>query len=69
MIYPDWRLSLDHVPLTINIAIFKEYIQTKKHTIIKNSKEKMNFITKLIESIKVLNMEQISSKKILEQIV
>jgi len=59
-------LSLDHTPLTVNIAIIEGYIQTKKYTIIKNSKEKRNFITKLIEIIKHLNMEQISSKEILE---
>jgi len=66
MIHPEWRLLLDHTPLTVNIAIIEGYIQTKKCTIIKNSKEERNFITKLIEIIKHLNMEQISSKEILE---
>jgi len=28
-IHPDWRLTLDHVLLTINISIFKEHIQTR----------------------------------------
>ena len=48
---------------------FEEHIQTKKHTIIKNSKEKKNFLAELIESIKELNMEYISSKENLEWIV
>ena len=69
IIHPEWRLSSDHTPLTVNIAIIEEYIQTKKCTIIKNSKEERNFITELIKIIKFLDMEQISSKKILKQIV
>jgi len=68
LIYSDWRLLSDYVPFTIDISIFKKYISTKKHIIVKNSKEK-NFINKLIETIKSLNMEQISSKEILKQIV
>ena len=66
MIYPEWRLSSDHMPLMVNIAIIKEYIQTKKCIIVKNSKEEKNFINKLIEIIKCLDIEQISNKEILE---
>jgi len=54
------------MPLMVNIVIIKEYIQTKKCTIIKNSKEEKNFINKLIEIIKCLDIEQISNKEILE---
>ena len=68
-IYPDWRLTLDHVPLTINISIFKEHIQTRKRMLVKNSNEEKFFIKELIEAIEGLNMENIQSKKILEQIV
>ena len=25
-IYPDWRVTLDHIPLTVNIAIIEKYI-------------------------------------------
>jgi len=46
--------------------IIKEYVQTRKHTIVKNSREENKFLAELIESIKGLNMEHISSKKILE---
>jgi len=69
IIYSEWRLSSDHAPLTVNIAIIEEHIQTKKCTIVKNSEEERNFITKLIEIIKYLNMKQILSKEILEWIV
>jgi len=47
-------------------VIIEKHIQTKKHIIIKNSKEEKNFLAELIESIKGLNIEHISSKKNLE---
>jgi len=68
-ICPEWRLLLDHTLLTINIVIIEKHIQTKKHIIIKNSKEEKNFLAELIESIKGLNIEHISSKKNLEWII
>ena len=69
MIYPEQRLLSDYALLTIDIAIIEEHIQTKKYTIIKNSKEERNFIAELIEAIKGLNTEYISSKEILKQTV
>jgi len=69
MIYPEWRLLSDHALLTVDIMIIEKYIQIKKYTIVKNSREERNFITKLIEIIKCLNIKQISSKEILEQTV
>jgi len=68
-IHPEWRLSSDYTPLTVDIATNKELIHTKKYTIVKNSEEENKFITELIESIKGLNMENISSKEVLEQVV
>ena len=69
MIYPEWRLSSDHILLTVDIVIIEEYVQTKKHTIVKNSEEKKKFLAELIETIKGLNIELISSKKVLKRIV
>ena len=69
IIHPEWKLSSDYASLTIDIVIIEEQIQTKKCIIIKNSKEENNFLAKLIESIKGLDTEYISSKKILEDIV
>ena len=68
-IYLEWRLLSDYALLTINIEIIKEHIQTRKHTLVKKSKEEVNFITKLIRVITRLNMENIPSKEILEQII
>jgi len=68
-IHPDWRLTSNHVPLTINIEIFEEHIQTRKCTIVKNSEEEENFVNKLIGAIKELNMENIQSKEVLEHII
>ena len=67
-IYLDWCLISNHTPLIMNIAIFEKNIQTKKHSIIKNSKEEDNFIIELIEAIKRLNTEDIQSKEVLELI-
>ena len=65
-IYPEWKLSLDHASLTVNIAIIEEHIQTKKHTLVNNSKKEENFIAELIKAVTRLNTENISSKEILE---
>ena len=69
MICLEWRLLSDHTPLTVDIVIIEKHIQTKKYIIIKNSKEENNFLAKLIEFIKGLNTEHISSKENLKQIV
>jgi len=39
LIYPEWQLTSDYVSLTIVIPIVKEHIDTRKHTIVKNSEE------------------------------
>jgi len=55
--------------LTINIVIIEEYIQTIKHTIVKNSKEENNFLADLIKSVKKLNTVHLLSKENLKYIV
>ena len=62
-------MSSDHTPLIVNIFIFEEQFQTRKQTIIKNGKEEMRFITKIIKSVKRLNLDHIKSKEDLEQLV
>ena len=68
-IHLDLRLTSGHTPLTVNIAIFEEHVQTRKHMIVKNSKEEESFIEELIRAIKGLNTENIQSKEILEHII
>jgi len=53
----------------VNISIFEEKIQIKKHTLVKNSEEEDNFIIKLIEAIKRLNTSNIQNKEELKDIV
>ena len=65
-IHPNWRLILDHTSLIVNISIFKEYIQTRKYMLVKNSKKENNFINNLMEAIKKMNMKNIQSKEILD---
>jgi len=57
LIHPDWRLLSDHIPLTIIIPIIKEHINSRKHSIIKDSKEESTFIKDLTTS----NMSDVAS--------
>jgi len=53
----------------VKILILEEHIQTRKQTIIKNSKEEIKFIADVIELVKRLNTSHISSKEDLESII
>ena len=68
-IHLEWYLTSNHAPFSVDIAIFEENIQTKKHIIIKDSEEEDNFVSNLIKAIKGLNMDNIQSKESLEYIV
>jgi len=68
-IHPDWRLTSDHAPITVNISILKKHVQTKKQSSSKNSEEKTHFIDELINFIKGLNIDSIQSIDILEAII
>ena len=67
IIHLDQKFSLDHAPLTISITIIEEHIQTRKCTLVKNSKEEEEFIEELTKVIARLNTENISDKEMLEQ--
>ena len=68
-IYLDWRLFSDHASISVDISIVKEQIQSSKHVLIKNSKEKDWFIKELINSIKNLKTDSILNSSALEEIV
>ena len=68
-IYPEWRYLLNHTLLTVSISIDKEHISTKRHIIIKNSKEENSFVAELIDNFRRLDTRNISSKIALDQII
>jgi len=68
-IQPEWYLTSDYAPLTITILIVKEYIQTKKQMIVKDSDEKKTFINDLIKTIRSINISDSLDVKSLENVV
>jgi len=60
---------LNHALLIITILIVKEYIQTKKHTIVKDSDKEKNFVKELIDAIKDIDMSILSNSNYLEKVV
>ena len=68
-IHPDWRLTSDYAPITINILIFNKCIQMKKQYLIKNSNEENYFIEELVNTIKNIDISSIQSIGALENIV
>jgi len=68
-ILPDSRLSSDHTPLSINIPIFEEIIQSSKFTITPKSDQEMEFIKDVISNFKSLDMTNIDDSEKLERLV
>ena len=66
LIHPDWKLTSDHAPLTVNIHIFEEHIQTRKWTLVKNSEE---VLEELIEAIKEINTTNLWSSEVLKSAI
>jgi len=69
LIYPDWRLTSDHTPLTVMIPIIEEYFQTKKYSTVKDSDKEHIFIKKLTESLRNINMSDIGNIAHLDSII
>ena len=68
-IHPDWRLTSDHAPLMIVISIVEEHIQTKKHTIVKDSDEEYAFVKKLTELLRNIDTSNITDVDHLNSII
>ena len=68
-IYPDWRLTLDYIPITLDISIIEEHVQSRKWSLVKNSEGESQFIDKLISFIKSLKTDAIQSTIALEEII
>ena len=66
IILPEFQHSSNYASLVVIIHMTKEFVQNKRCTIIKNSKEKEKFTFKLIEAIKKIDT---SHKELLKLIV
>jgi len=62
-------MSLNHVPLIINIPIINKFINTSKLLIVSNSEQEMAFVKDLITIFKNVEMSNITNKDNLEDIV
>jgi len=68
-IHPGSRLSLDHAPLSIEIPIIEEVIQSSKLLIHPKSDQELAFVEEIILSFKILDISVISDSDKLESIV
>ena len=68
-IHPGNYLSLDHAPLSIEIPIIKEVIQSSKFTIHPKSNQKMAFVKEVTSSFKKLDTSAINNSDKLENII
>ena len=68
-ILPKSQLSSDHTPLSIDIPIFKEIIQTSKLTLVPKSDQETAFIKGIILNFKILNTSNIKDTSKLEWVV
>jgi len=68
-ILPNWRLTSDHVPLTITIPISKEHFDAWGRIITKNSNEENMFIKEVIVSFTKLDLSNVSNTTDLEKTV
>jgi len=65
-ILPELQFSSNHASLVVDIYITGEFVQDKRCTIIKNSKEEEKFISELVKAIKKIDIFQLVDKESLE---
>ena len=68
-IIPENRLSLDHAPLSIEIPIIKEVVQSSKFMILPKSNQEKAFIDEVIANFKSLNTANIDNTGKLNYVV
>ena len=68
-IYPESRLSLDHAPLSIEISIIEEVVQSLKFTILPKSDQEKAFINEVISNFKTLSTNNIDNSNKLDNVV
>ena len=69
IIHPNWRLSSDHTPITVDISICEERISHMRWSLVKGSDEEKQFIESVIQVIKNLNTSYIHNTDALEEVV
>ena len=68
-ILPESRLSSDHTPLSVNIPITEEIIQTPKLTLAPKSEQETAFIHDIILNLKHLDTSNIMDTEVLKHVV
>ena len=68
-IHPESRLLSDHAPLSIEISIVEEVIQSSKFMILPKSNQEKTFIEEVISNFKILNTSDIDDSDKLDNIV
>ena len=68
-IYPESRLSSDHAPLSVEIPIIEEVVQSSKFTILPKSDQEKAFIDEVILNFKTLSTNNIDDSDKLDNVV
>ena len=68
-VHPDWRLSSDHAPITIDITIYEETLSITQQMLAKDSDKEKYFINSVANAIKNMNMTSIQNVETLEEVV
>jgi len=68
-IHSENRFSLDHTPLSVEISIIEEVVQSSKFTILPKSDQEKAFIDEVILNLKSLNTSNIDDDVKLDSVV
>ena len=68
-IYPESQLLSDHAPLSVEIPIIKEVVQSLKFTILPKSDQEKAFINEVISNFKTLSTNNINDSDKLNNVI